>query len=282
MTLNGVLELLDRHPGHRGNVDASVDPGGKTGGESPVTVRRGARAAFLASLWRRQRGPILVVTPRPDDARRLHDQLLTYLGEEQPIHLLPEPEVLPFERLAVDANTGNQRLTALAALAEAGRFAGQTPDVQPLVVCSVGSALLYTLPPELMAGVFPATGELSYINGGHEAPIIVGVNGVKERLSFTGPAVGIMPDMNFEIRQTILEPGDTLLAYTDGVTDARNPEGKSFTEQRLLSLVEEPIPSAAALVERIESSVNIHISDASQFDDITMLVVRRSPATLAS
>ena len=161
MTLNGVLELLDRHPGHRGNVDASVDPGGKTGGESPVTVRRGARAAFLASLWRRQRGPILVVTPRPDDARRLHDQLLTYLGEDQPVHLLPEPEVLPFERLAVDANTGNQRLTALAALAEAGRFAGQTPDVQPLVVCSVGSALLYTLPPELMAGVFPSTGELS-------------------------------------------------------------------------------------------------------------------------
>jgi len=103
----------------------------------------------------------LVVTPRPDDARRLHDQLLTYLGEEQPIHLLPEPEVLPFERLAVDANTGNQRLTALAALAAAGNFGGSPVETQPLVVCSVGSALLYTLPPELMAGVFPATGELS-------------------------------------------------------------------------------------------------------------------------
>ena len=157
MTLNGVLELLDRHPEHRENVDAS----GKPGGESGVTVRQGARAAFLASLWRRQRGPILVVTPRPDDARHLHDQLQTYLGDDHPIHLLPEPEVLPFERLAVDANTGNQRLSALAALAEAGRFAGSTPEIQPLVVCSVGSALIYTLPPELMAGVFPATGELS-------------------------------------------------------------------------------------------------------------------------
>ncbi|MCH7736563.1 MAG: transcription-repair coupling factor [Chloroflexi bacterium] len=157
MTLKGVLELLDRNPEHRGNVDASGAPGESSG----VTVRQGARAAFLASLWRRQRGPILVVTPRPDDARRLHDQLLTYLGDDQPVHLLPEPEVLPYERLAVDANTGNQRLTALAALAAAGRFAGPGPDVQPLVVCSVGSALLYTLPPELMAGVFPATGELS-------------------------------------------------------------------------------------------------------------------------
>ena len=150
MTLKGVLELLDRHPEHRGNVDASG-----------ATVRQGARSAFLASLWRRQRGPLLVITPRPDDARRLHDQLLTYLGEDQPIHLLPEPEVLPYERLAVDANTGNQRLTALAALAGAGRFGASEPDVQPLVICSVGSALLYTLPPELMAGVFPATGALS-------------------------------------------------------------------------------------------------------------------------
>jgi len=150
MTLKGVLELLDRHPEHRGNVDASG-----------ATVRQGARSAFLASLWRRQRGPLLVITPRPDDARRLHDQLLTYLGEDQPIHLLPEPEVLPYERLAVDANTGNQRLTALAALAGAGRFGASEPDVLPLVICSVGSALLYTLPPQLMAGVFPATGALS-------------------------------------------------------------------------------------------------------------------------
>ena len=161
MTLKGVLDLLDRHPEHRGNVDASSKTSGKAGDESGVTVRQGARAAFLASLWCRQNGPILVVTPRPDDARRLHDQLLTYLGEDQPIHLLPEPEVLPFERLAVDSNTGNQRLTSLAALAEAGNFAGPAPEVQPLVVCSVGSALLYTLPPELMAGVFPVTGELS-------------------------------------------------------------------------------------------------------------------------
>ena len=157
MTLKGVLELLDRHPVHRGNVDSF----GKPGADSGVTVRQGARAAFLASLWCRQQGTILVVTPRPDDARRLHDQLLTYLGEDQPVHLLPEPEVLPFERLAVDANTSNQRLSTLAALAAGGRFGGMEPDIQPLVVCSIGSALIYTLPPELMAGVFPSTGELS-------------------------------------------------------------------------------------------------------------------------
>ena len=89
MTLKGVLELLDRHPEHRENVDASGKSSEKTGDGSGVTVRQGARAAFLASLWCRQNGPILVVTPRPVDSRRLHDQLLTYLGEDQPIHLLP-------------------------------------------------------------------------------------------------------------------------------------------------------------------------------------------------
>ena len=157
MTLKGILELLDRHPEYRGNVDAA----GGGNSESGVTLRQGARAVFLASLWYRQQGPILVITPRPDDARRLHDQLLTYLGEDQPIYHLPEPEVLPFERLAVDANTSNQRLTALAALAAAGNFGGPPVETQPLVVCSVGSALLYTLPPELMAGVFPTSGELS-------------------------------------------------------------------------------------------------------------------------
>ena len=161
MTLKGVLELLDRHPEHRSNVDISGQAGGKPSGDTSATVRQGARSAFLASLWCRQNSPLLVVTPRPDDARRLHNQLLTYLGEDQPIHLLPEPEVLPFERLAVDSNTSNQRLTALAALANAGNFAAGELETQPLIVCSVGSALLYTLPPELMAGVFPATGELS-------------------------------------------------------------------------------------------------------------------------
>ena len=166
MTLKGVLELLDRNPEHRDNVAASGKASSKPSGDTSVTVRQGARSAFLASLWCHQQGPLLVITPRADDARRLHDQLLTYLGEDQPIHLLPEPEVLPFERLAVDANTSHQRLTALVALATAGKFASGEPEVQPLVVCSVGSAMLYTLPPDLMAGVFPTTGELSVWKSG--------------------------------------------------------------------------------------------------------------------
>ena len=160
MSLNGILKLLEKHPGFCRDLEQAASEECGT-----ATVRQGARPAFIASLSRYRCGPLLVITPRPEDARRLHDQLLTWLGEEAPVHILPEPEVLPFERLAVDANTSNQRLAALAALAgscESGNEEGSDDGEGPLiVVCSVGSALLYTAPPELMAGRVPGADSAS-------------------------------------------------------------------------------------------------------------------------
>ena len=157
MSLSGILKILEEHPDYRKAVDQAA-----TGESGAITVRQGAREAFIASLALRSGGPLLVVAPRPEDARRLHDQLLSWLGEEAPVHLLPEPEVLPFERLAVDGNTSNQRLAALAALASSkGESRSQAengkPRQPPVVVCSIGSALLYTAPPDLMAGRLPSS-----------------------------------------------------------------------------------------------------------------------------
>jgi serine phosphatase RsbU (regulator of sigma subunit) len=121
----------------------------------------------------------------------------------------------------------------------------------------------------------PATSLLRYINGGHEAPVILGPGGIKTRLTVTGPAVGLFPDVGYEVRETYLEAGDMLIAYTDGVPDARNPRGERFTQERLLSLLENPISSAAALLDTIEARLNSHIAAAVQFDDITLLAVRR-------
>jgi phosphoserine phosphatase RsbU/P len=121
----------------------------------------------------------------------------------------------------------------------------------------------------------PETGWLSYVNGGHEPPIIISSSGVKGRLKPTGPAVGMMPDMKFKVQQIQLEPGDILMAYTDGVPEAHSPDGKFFSEQQLLSLVEKPTASASALLEGIDVSLRDHIGDRDQFDDITMLAVRR-------
>lgn len=119
----------------------------------------------------------------------------------------------------------------------------------------------------------PTTGLLNYVNGGHESPVILGANGVKARLKPTGPAVGIFPDREFGIQQVQLEPGDILVAYTDGVTDARNPSGQFFGESKFLALLQPD--SATNLLDRIEVNVNAHIADADQFDDITLLAVQR-------
>ncbi len=122
----------------------------------------------------------------------------------------------------------------------------------------------------------PATGLLTFINGGHEVAFVVGPNGgVKMRLPPSGPAVGLDTESQFGFQQVTLEPGDLLLAYSDGVPDARDPAGNRFTQERLLSLLEQPAPSAAALLERIRANVWDHIGGAEQFDDITMLAARR-------
>jgi two-component system response regulator len=124
----------------------------------------------------------------------------------------------------------------------------------------------------------PDTGRLTYINGGHETAFVVGPQGgVKARLTPTGPVVGIDAEVRFGFQQVTLEPGDTLLVYSDGVPDARNPNHERFTPQRLFSLLEQPAPSAVALLERIRADVWHHIGDADQYDDITMLAARRVP-----
>ncbi len=124
----------------------------------------------------------------------------------------------------------------------------------------------------------PATGKLLYINGGHCPPMIISPDGViKERLEPTGPAVGMFPGAEFEILEAKMEPGDILFCFTDGVTDARNPAGKMFHEEGIISLIHPPLDSANDLLDRVHNALNNYISDAVQFDDITMVAVRQMP-----
>lgn len=123
----------------------------------------------------------------------------------------------------------------------------------------------------------PATGLLTYINGGHEPLFILNPEGgVKEHLKSTGPAVGMLPNMKFKIAQTYLKPGEILLGYTDGVPEARNCSGEFFTSKQLLSMLESPVSSASALINCIAESVLSHTGKAEQFDDITMLAIQPS------
>jgi len=121
----------------------------------------------------------------------------------------------------------------------------------------------------------PKTGKLVYINGGHESLVIVNQSGIRTFLKATGPVVGMMPGMYFKIEHAHIEPGDILLGYTDGVTEALSPGKKLFTKKRFLSLLEKPAPTATDLIEQIKIDLFDHIAHAPQFDDITMLAVHR-------
>ena len=123
----------------------------------------------------------------------------------------------------------------------------------------------------------PVSGDLSFINGGHEPPCIIGPSGIKQSLKAKGHVVGVITGAEFEIQQTRLEYGDILIAYTDGVTEALSPQNILFTKERFFTLIGAPVASASELIERIKTHLFRHIDNAPQFDDITMLAVHRKP-----
>jgi sigma-B regulation protein RsbU (phosphoserine phosphatase) len=121
-----------------------------------------------------------------------------------------------------------------------------------------------------------AGGALTYINAGHDAPALLGRSGIKTRLNPTGPSVGWLPSPTFNVEHVVVEPGEIVFAYSDGVTEARDPAGQFFTEKRLLSILERSSPSAEALVGNVRADLDRHIAGAEPYDDVTMLAVRRA------
>jgi len=122
------------------------------------------------------------------------------------------------------------------------------------------------------------TGIMTYINAGHNPPIIIGRGGeIQSMLERTGPAVGLpLPDLKYETRTCSIGTEEMLLFYTDGITEARSPDGTFFGDDRLLDIIKKPVSSANDLLDDIESHLSKHRLDAARSDDITMVAVRRS------
>lgn len=121
----------------------------------------------------------------------------------------------------------------------------------------------------------PEDGTLIYINAGHEPPLLLSNGTLKTRLLPTGPAVGMLPNMDFKTEWVVLKPGDSLLLYTDGVTDALNLSNEQFSEERLIETASQSSGMAATLLHNIVSALDTHIASREQFDDITLLAVHR-------
>lgn len=122
----------------------------------------------------------------------------------------------------------------------------------------------------------PATGSLIYINGGHEPLFILNPDGgIKTVLNSTAPAIGMLPQQKFTSNQIQIENNEILFAYTDGIPEARASNGEFFTSKRLLSLLKHSPSSATTLLNTVAEEIHNHVKDAEQFDDITLLALRR-------
>ena len=122
------------------------------------------------------------------------------------------------------------------------------------------------------------TGKIVFASGGHTSPVLVRPGGMPRLLADRpGTVVGIQPNLSFEQRELQLEPGDTLLLYTDGVTEAFDPDRLCFGEDRLLQILGDAAPASKELVDRVLEGVRAFARGESQSDDIALLAIRWLP-----
>jgi phosphoserine phosphatase RsbU/P len=123
----------------------------------------------------------------------------------------------------------------------------------------------------------PGTGALTYVNAGQNPPIIRRADGSIERLCGTGIALGMFEGSTYEAVETVVRPGDTMVMYSDGITEAENPAGLPFEESGLERVVaarasDPPAELAPAILRAVEA----HARDSRFTDDLTVLILKRS------
>src|SRR5690348_275596 len=122
----------------------------------------------------------------------------------------------------------------------------------------------------------PESGSLSFLNAGHNPPLIVHSAGTVEQLASGGLPLGIKRDAEYREGRTQLQRGDVLVIYSDGVTEAVSPTSEEFGSTRLYEVVSRNIEaSAAGIRDRIESSLTKFAQGTSAADDITLVIVKR-------
>jgi sigma-B regulation protein RsbU (phosphoserine phosphatase) len=121
----------------------------------------------------------------------------------------------------------------------------------------------------------PALFSLTYANAGHNPPLLFTHDGQLRRLTRTGIPIGVLPDSHWERGSVRMEPGDLLVAYTDGLTDAESATREPFGEARLIEAVRQHIDLPVRdLRDRVVEAARDFMDGTPQPDDITLLIVR--------
>ena len=124
----------------------------------------------------------------------------------------------------------------------------------------------------------PETGVFTYASGGHDAPLLVRPDGSSTLLPLTGGiALGVVPGIEYRQTTHHVDPGETIVLYTDGVTEAMNHDGELFGLEGLRSYFEATPPGdSEATGLQVMQAVSAFAGDAPQSDDITCLTLRRN------
>jgi sigma-B regulation protein RsbU (phosphoserine phosphatase) len=123
----------------------------------------------------------------------------------------------------------------------------------------------------------PSTRKLQFVNAGHNPPWVIRADGTRESLGQNGPPLGMFEESTYTMGDLELGPGELLVCYSDGISEAENLKGEEFSEERLTALVEErrTLPPVE-IVQHVNSALNDYCHGTSQQDDITLVVLKRT------
>jgi serine phosphatase RsbU (regulator of sigma subunit) len=126
-----------------------------------------------------------------------------------------------------------------------------------------------------LASLEPYSGQLVYVNAGHEPALVIAPDGSIEELRPTGPALGMMPDSPFTAVERTLQKGHSLFAFTDGVVEAHSPTGEVYGSDRLREVLRaQRNGSASELVRGVLDGLETFGRNSEPHDDVTMLAAR--------
>ena len=149
------------------------------------------------------------------------------------------------------------------------------------VLRRVNDSLVTDIPANMFVTCFyaildPESGTLRYANAGHDLPYLRRVGGDAEELRARGMPLGLMPGMNYEQKEIVLEGGEAALFYSDGLVEAHDPKGEMFGFPRLRALIAEHGEEQALGDFLLEELYTFVEEGWEQEDDITLLTLRRS------
>jgi serine phosphatase RsbU (regulator of sigma subunit) len=156
------------------------------------------------------------------------------------------------------------------------------PESIALTMSRVNRSLCESNPQQMFVTAFAGilhlgTGQVDYADAGHEPPFILQPDGVVRSVAKAGGVVlGLLPDFEFAAGTLHLQPGDNLVLYTDGVTEAMNAGHQLFGARALIKTLSQAGPSADSkkVIDALLEDIHVHVGEAHQSDDITMLAIR--------